>query len=316
VTATGSLPHLGSPLTRYRPILLGDDHIALGGYVFRGDRSSLRVRITLAASAFAALICISVGVVVVVAMRGREAGYDREELTERVLILVDRDALPSVLAQREDEVIQILDSHRRVVAATSQVAGKPPIASFQPTSGEVRAERTLCPPAGLKGCMTVAAFKLYHPGGERLVYTATPVVPWYVNPALVIFLSAMALLMIAMMAFGTSRAVGKTLAPVDAIRTKLAEITATDLDRRVPVPKNKDEIRLLAETVNDSLDRLECAYEKRPRPPHPRPGRSRPVGGDRTGPPPPRGGSTRVFPARKSSAGSLDDNTYQFARFH
>jgi signal transduction histidine kinase len=230
--------------------------------VFRGDRSSLRVRITLAASAFAALICISVGVVVVVAMRGREAGYDREELTERVLILVDRDALPSVLAQREDEVIQILDSHRRVVAATSQVAGKPPIASFQPTSGEVRAERTLCPPAGLKGCMTVAAFKLYHPGGERLVYTATPVVPWYVNPALVIFLSAMALLMIAMMAFGTSRAVGKTLAPVDAIRTKLAEITATDLDRRVPVPKNKDEIRLLAETVNDSLDRLECAYEK------------------------------------------------------
>lgn len=50
------------------------------------------------------------------------------------------------------------------------------------------------------------------------------------------------------------------MGPVNAIRAQLAEITATDLDRRVPVPGKYEEIRWLAETVNDTLDRLESAY--------------------------------------------------------
>ena len=65
-----------------------------------------------------------------------------------------------------------------------------------------------------------------------------------------------------MMAVGVFRAVGKTLAPVDAIRTELAEITATALDRRVPVPSNQAEFKLLAETANATLDRLEGAYQQ------------------------------------------------------
>jgi signal transduction histidine kinase len=68
--------------------------------------------------------------------------------------------------------------------------------------------------------------------------------------------------MTAMMAAWTFHAVGTTLAPVNAIRTELAEITATGLDRRVPVPKPQDEIRLLAETENDTLDRLEDTYQQ------------------------------------------------------
>jgi signal transduction histidine kinase len=51
-------------------------------------------------------------------------------------------------------------------------------------------------------------------------------------------------------------AVGRALAPVSAIRRELADITATDLHRRVPVPRAHDEIALLAETTNRTLDRL------------------------------------------------------------
>jgi signal transduction histidine kinase len=40
------------------------------------------------------------------------------------------------------------------------------------------------------------------------------------------------------------------------------EITVADFDRRVPVPKNKDEIRMLAKSVNTALDRLEAAYNQ------------------------------------------------------
>lgn len=50
---------------------------------------------------------------------------------------------------------------------------------------------------------------------------------------------------------------GHALRPVGAIRTELAAVTASELDRRVPDPGGADEIAQLARTVNDTLDRLE-----------------------------------------------------------
>jgi signal transduction histidine kinase len=60
-------------------------------------------------------------------------------------------------------------------------------------------------------------------------------------------------------------AVGRALKPVSAIRGKLADITAHDLHRRVPVPDSRDEIAALARTVNDTLDRLQTAVEQHKR---------------------------------------------------
>ena len=57
----------------------------------------------------------------------------------------------------------------------------------------------------------------------------------------------------------TWAAVGRALRPVAAIRRELADITATDLHRRVPVPQAGDEIAALATTTNATLDRLERA---------------------------------------------------------
>jgi signal transduction histidine kinase len=59
--------------------------------------------------------------------------------------------------------------------------------------------------------------------------------------------------------------VGRALGPVAAIRAKVADITARDLHRRVPVPRSKDEIAALATTVNGTLDRLETAVEQHKR---------------------------------------------------
>jgi signal transduction histidine kinase len=150
-----------------------------------------------------------------------------------------------------------------VVAATRQLVGKPPIATLRPTDKDVRTQRTLCPPAGLKGCMTVVSFKIYsRPEGVWLIDVAVPWVPWYGNSTALFLAIGVSLLITAMMAVGVFRAVGKALAPVDAIRTELAEITATGLHRRVPVPSNQAEIKLLAETANATLDRLEGAYQQ------------------------------------------------------
>ncbi|MFD1932691.1 MULTISPECIES: ATP-binding protein [Nonomuraea] len=69
-------------------------------------------------------------------------------------------------------------------------------------------------------------------------------------------------LLLAVVAGMTWFSVGRALAPVAAIRAKVADITARDLHQRVPVPESGDEIAGLATTVNGTLDRLETAVER------------------------------------------------------
>jgi len=51
----------------------------------------------------------------------------------------------------------------------------------------------------------------------------------------------------------------RALGPVEAIRGRFAEITATNLAQRVPDPRSGDEISALAGTMNDTLDQLQRA---------------------------------------------------------
>ncbi|HLI24914.1 MAG TPA: ATP-binding protein [Acidimicrobiales bacterium] len=53
--------------------------------------------------------------------------------------------------------------------------------------------------------------------------------------------------------------VGRSLRPVEAIRSEVADITARDLHRRVPEPGTADEVARLARTMNQMLDRLEAS---------------------------------------------------------
>ena len=50
--------------------------------------------------------------------------------------------------------------------------------------------------------------------------------------------------------------VGRTLRPVEQIRTTVASISSTHLDQRVPQPRSRDEIDRLATTMNQMLERL------------------------------------------------------------
>lgn len=59
--------------------------------------------------------------------------------------------------------------------------------------------------------------------------------------------------------------VGRTLRPVEAIRSEVTRIEPTDLRRRVPQPGTGDEIDRLAATMNDMLDRLQRATERQQR---------------------------------------------------
>ncbi|MFJ6673117.1 sensor histidine kinase [Actinosynnema sp. NPDC091369] len=71
-----------------------------------------------------------------------------------------------------------------------------------------------------------------------------------------------ALLLTALFALVVWSATGRVLRPVEAIRRELADITGHDLARRVPVPGTRHEIARLAGTVNATLDRLQAAVEE------------------------------------------------------
>ncbi|MFC9253917.1 sensor histidine kinase [Amycolatopsis thailandensis] len=60
-------------------------------------------------------------------------------------------------------------------------------------------------------------------------------------------------------------AVRRSLRPVEAIRSEVAEIGAHDLSRRVPAPDSADEIAKLAETMNTMLARLDTAVARQGR---------------------------------------------------
>jgi signal transduction histidine kinase len=56
--------------------------------------------------------------------------------------------------------------------------------------------------------------------------------------------------------------IGRTLRPVESIRSEVAGIGGSDLHRRVPLPDSGDEIESLARTMNDMLGRIEDATER------------------------------------------------------
>ena len=55
---------------------------------------------------------------------------------------------------------------------------------------------------------------------------------------------------------------GRALRPVEAMRAEADQISHTDLHRRLPVPESDDEVRRLAVTMNEMLERLEDSADQ------------------------------------------------------
>ncbi len=73
-----------------------------------------------------------------------------------------------------------------------------------------------------------------------------------------LFAAPAALLLAIIAGYGLAAA---SLRPVEAMRRRAAEITASTPGSRLPVPGSRDEVSRLAETLNDMLGRLEAAFE-------------------------------------------------------
>jgi signal transduction histidine kinase len=89
-------------------------------------------------------------------------------------------------------------------------------------------------------------------GSESIEHTVATV-------ALLLAIAATIITGVAAMA--NFRLVKRSLRSVEAIRSRVSEISASDLSGRVPVPPQSDEISALAKTMNEMLARVESGHD-------------------------------------------------------
>ncbi|MFI6322085.1 sensor histidine kinase [Nonomuraea sp. NPDC050556] len=226
---------------------------------------SVRKRLTLAASLVAlvttlgsaAIVTMLAHVVATEYITGQVAGAAR-----RVAFNVERyapDRLKPVTVTEQIDLIQVVDNTGKVRQASPKLAGEPPLVTTTPSTDDGRVDLVVPP-----GLITVG-FRVRVDQTYWMSYAFAPTLPWYIHPAFAAVMLGGILLMVGVVTLLTSKVVGRALQPVKSIKTELAEITATDLGRRVPPSRHQDEIAELADTVNETLDRLQLAVEQQRR---------------------------------------------------
>lgn len=227
---------------------------------------SVRVRTTVGATAVAGVALLAGSILMVVLLRGTlTTEVNRTVLlraAEVVTVLSSSVEVPVVLpvAADDEQVIQVLDADGTVVAASANVAGLPPVVLLQP-GGRARVDVPIDEDPFL--AIATAAPR---PDGDFIVLVARSLDDVNESAAVVTRLLALGLpALLAVVAFTTWRVVGRALAPVEAIRAEVDEISGTGLHRRVPGPGGGDEIARLAETMNRMLGRLEDAHMRQRR---------------------------------------------------
>jgi signal transduction histidine kinase len=155
------------------------------------------------------------------------------------------------MAGDDDRALQVLGPGGEVTAATRNAAGHPPMARLAPGGA-----REVHVPFDDDAYLVVAAAA----SGGRMVLVGYSLDSVSESTSALAALLAIGLPALLVVVGATAwRVIGRALAPVDAIRAEVDEITAARLDRRVPRPASRDEIGRLADTMNRMLDRLERA---------------------------------------------------------
>jgi signal transduction histidine kinase len=173
--------------------------------------------------------------------------------------------LPDGLSSEEGEIVQVVGSDGRVLATSTAQATTDRISQLLPSPGRFKVQTVDRLDGGIGAEGRYRLLALREQGGPEapVVYVATGLdsVEHHVVVLSRLVLAGLPLLL-GLVAFSAWLAVGRALRPVEAIRSELADISASDLDRRVPESGAGDEVARLAQTMNAMLDRLESSAER------------------------------------------------------
>ncbi|WP_166353949.1 sensor histidine kinase [Phytoactinopolyspora limicola] len=229
------------------------------------DKLSLRAKLTIAATTVAELGLVLGGALIVVLLQQvllRDLDESARSHAHDIAALVEADRLTDPLPSSGAAVAQVVDAQNRVLTSTPGGDRLAPILGGL----DLAAAR-----AG--DAVTMPGTRLGHAEPFRAVgvQAGPPDDPQTVLVAVSLAEQRRTahLLRLAVIAVSTAVAVavgvlswfitGRTLRPVEQLRSGAAEITGAGERRLLPVPAARDELHRLATTLNDMLRRLETA---------------------------------------------------------
>ncbi len=187
-------------------------------------------------------------------------------------LITTRDLIPAPLPiSAEEMAAQVIGPNGSVISSSRDIAGQAAMVDVSPTRDGVaistgvvlKVRRFTHVRLDLDDRFVVAAVGLRGPASSRAVLVAYSLgaadhAIKLVGLSLGIALPVLALL-VGVLVWALT---GWALRPVEGIRAEVAELSATDLRRRVPEPAVQDEIGRLARTMNAMLRRLEVSNDR------------------------------------------------------
>ncbi|GAA4577627.1 hypothetical protein GCM10023193_81570 [Planotetraspora kaengkrachanensis] len=227
---------------------------------------SIRGRLTVLVTLLAILLLLPTG--------AAEGAVGRQALGDALWLEAREQANLTAAADRLNELrdplvprvagvdlVQVVAPGHRVVDASRDALGMPPLTSAWPAPGDPEEDVQTC--TTHLGCVRLAALRIKGTANSPVVYagrlaaglTSTGIFArlFGVQDGLLVLLAALA----------TWKITGRTLKPVNAIRDDLDAINGDDPSARVPELPGRDEIARLARTVNATLGRIEEATLQR-----------------------------------------------------
>jgi signal transduction histidine kinase len=223
---------------------------------------TIRFRITAMAVAISLVLLVGVSLLMATALRRQLTDNLDEGLDQRAntIAAVIGATLPTELSADEDLLIQVVGPNGVVLISSSNLAGVRPITSLRPgirnvsnVPGRTEKFRVLVREISSGPNQVTLIVGVNDDDIRDPVAILTRILAVTV-PAVVLVLGGL-----------TWWLTGRTLRPVEKMRVELAEITGTNLGRRVAEPATGDEIDRLAHTVNETLDRLDGAIRRQQR---------------------------------------------------
>ncbi|HSJ46270.1 MAG TPA: ATP-binding protein [Euzebyales bacterium] len=235
--------------------------------IIRRRPHGIRTRITAIAAAAVAMVLAGAAVTLLVAQRRQLTGAIDASLAQRAddltALIASGGDMPTVLPATGDDgtVAQILAADGTVIAASRGMGA--PIGRDLPETTE--AFRTVPVPA-FDDPFRLLTRRVRSDAGAVVLHVGANLDDVHeAISTLGVALTAVVPVATLTLAAVVWWLVGRTLQPVEAIRSEVAAIGGRDLHRRVPRPQTGDEIDLLARTMNEMLDRLEDAVQRQQR---------------------------------------------------
>lgn len=226
----------------------------------------IRIRVTVTASLVALALSTALWAMMLLLLAQDASRTTVNELTNqagRTSFVIETGRLRNPLSGAPGDLVQVTDRQGRVIAATPAMQGRPAVRFPPPPRNGTRREGTVCGvDAPGNGCFLIVELQEGIGQSAQFVLALAPDPGLLPRPLPAALLALGIPLITGLVGCGTWLSAARTLRPVDEIRRKLDEITATDLERRVPPPGRRDEVGRLAESVNATLDRLEQAVAR------------------------------------------------------